>query len=257
MKKLSVFFLIAFALLACGLYSCSKDKKNGTANIAVMLTDGPGNYDAVYVDIQRIEFNVDNDWHTLTPLVPGVYNLLNFSNGIDTLMGNIVVPAGKINQIRLVLGSNNSVVVDGTAYPLTTPSAQQSGLKLNLHTDLQAGMSYKIWLDFDAAKSINKTGSGKYMLKPVIRAFSDLTNGRIQGNVQPLAAGTIVYAVSGTDTFSAIPDAAGNFLISGLPQGNYTVIFDANLGTFVDVTIPNVSVSFGVITTLSPVVLLP
>lgn len=255
MKKLAILLLV---VLSCvGIYSCSKDK-SGQANVKVMLTDGPGIYDAVYVDIQRIEFNVNNEWHTLTPLNPGVYNLLELSNGIDTLMGNIVLPAGQISQIRLVLGTQNSVVVDGVSHDLNTPSAQQSGLKLNLHTTLEAGKSYTIWLDFDAGKSIVLTGSGKYNLKPVIRAFSDLTNGRIQGNVQPLTANPVVYAISGTDTFAAIPDIAGNFLISGLPQGTYTVWFDADATTgFNDVTVNGVAVTFGNITVLSPVVLLP
>lgn len=255
MKKVSFLVLLMLSLL--GIYSCSKDNE-GQAKVSVMLTDGPGIYDAVYVDIQRIEFNVNNEWHTLNPVTPGVYNLLDLSNGIDTLMGNILLPAGQINQIRLVLGSQNSVVVDGISYEMKTPSGQQSGLKLNLNTTLEAGKSYKIWLDFDAGKSIVNTGSGKYILKPVIRAYSDLTNGRIQGNVLPLVANPVVYAINGTDTFAAIPDAAGNFLISGLPQGSYTVWFDADNNTsFNDVTLSNVSVSFGNITVLSPVVLVP
>ncbi|MNU30912.1 hypothetical protein D3C71_194230 [compost metagenome] len=255
MKKITVLVMLVLSVL--GIYSCSKDK-DGQAKVRVMLTDAPGIYDAVYVDIQRIEFNVNNEWHTLNPVVPGVYNLMELSNGIDTLMGDILLPAGQIGQIRLILGSQNSVVVGGVSHPLNTPSGQQSGLKLNLHTTLEAGTSYTIWLDFDAGKSIVATGSGNYNLKPVIRAYSDLTNGRIQGNVLPMTANTIVYAISGTDTFSAIPDAAGNFLISGLPQGTYNVWFDADVATgFNDQVVNNVSVTFGNITVLPPVLLLP
>ncbi|MNY36193.1 hypothetical protein D3C86_1706670 [compost metagenome] len=73
-----------------------------------------------------------------------------------------------------------------------------------------------------------------------------------------MTANTIVYAISGTDTFSAIPDAAGNFLISGLPQGTYNVWFDADVATgFNDQVVNNVSVTFGNITVLPPVLLLP
>jgi len=255
MKKLTILLMLALSVF--GIYSCSKDK-DGNAKVRVMLTDAPGVYDAVYVDIQRIEFNVHNEWHTLNPVVPGVYNLMELSNGIDTLMGDILLPAGQISQIRLILGNQNSVVVNGVSHALNTPSGQQSGLKLNLNTTLEAGKSYTIWLDFDAGKSIVATGSGMYNLKPVIRAYSDLTNGRIQGNVQPFTANTIVYAISGNDTFAAIPDAAGNFLISGLPQGTYSVWFDADAATgFNDQTVNNVSVTFGNITVLSPVILLP
>lgn len=255
MKKVAILLMLVLSVL--GIYSCSKDN-DGQAKVKVMLTDAPGIYDAVYVDIQRIEFNVNNEWHTLNPVTPGVYNLMELSNGIDTLMGDILLPSGQISQIRLILGSQNSVVVGGVNHPLNTPSGQQSGLKLNLNTTLEAGKSYTIWLDFDASKSVVATGSGNYNLKPVIRAYSDLTNGRIQGNVLPMTANTIVYAISGTDTFAAIPDAAGNFLISGLPQGTYSVWFDADVATgFNDQTVNNVSVTFGNITVILPVVLLP
>ena len=43
---------------------------------------------------------------------------------------------------------------------LTTPSAQHSGLKLNVHAELTEGITYKILLDFDAVRSVVKTGSG-------------------------------------------------------------------------------------------------
>ena len=60
---------------------------------------------------------------------------------------------------------------------LTTPSAQHSGLKLNVHAELTEGITYKILLDFDAARSIVKTGSGAYNLKPVIRTITEATSG--------------------------------------------------------------------------------
>jgi hypothetical protein len=49
------------------------------------------------------------------------------------------------------------------------PSAEQSGLKLQVNQTLQEGIMYHVLLDFDANKSIVKLGNGGYKLKPVIR----------------------------------------------------------------------------------------
>jgi hypothetical protein len=160
--------------------------------------------------------------------------------------------------MRLILGSNNSVVINGTAYNLGTPSAQESGLKLNLNQNFTAGGSYDVWIDFDAGRSIVQTGNGQYKLKPVIRAYSAATNGKIKGIVLPLSAGAIVYAINGTDTSSAIPDAAGNFVISGLVDGNYTLWVDASVASGLkDQVLPNLSVTYGNTTTVGTVILVP
>ncbi len=44
---------------------------------------------------------------------------------------------------------------------MKTPSAQQSGLKLNVHEEFLQGVAYEYIIDFDAARSIVKTGNGQ------------------------------------------------------------------------------------------------
>jgi hypothetical protein len=259
-------FAAAFGIL--GLASCSKDddtntnnpgNNSGKATVSMRLTDGPADYDAVYLDIQQVEVTMEGSSAVmLTPIRPGQYDILRFRNGLDTLLLRTEVPAGKVGQIRLILGNNNYVVVNGVSHQLTTPSGQTSGIKLNLQETFMAGGAYTIWIDFDAAKSIHQTGNGKYMLKPVIRAYSATTDGRIKGYVLPLAAGTTVYAINGVDTFAAIPDPVdGFFRITGLPQGSYQVWYDAQLGTYSDVWKNNVQVTYGQETNLDVVTLLP
>lgn len=163
--------LRTLAIGAITLASFSSCKKEGTNNpdqnkgsqatIRFHLTDAPGQYEAVYIDIQQIEVQVEGSGTvTLDPARKGVYDLLKFSNGMDTLLVEAGIPAGKVSQIRLILGTNNSVVVDGEVHSLNTPSAQTSGLKLNLKETLVAGAAYDFWLDFDAGRSIVATGSG-------------------------------------------------------------------------------------------------
>lgn len=260
MKNKALIFTGAALLLGLTFNSCKKDDdsgSSGTAQMSVRLTDAPANYDAVWIDIQQVQIISTSGTTTVTPSRPGRYNLLALRNGIDTLLLSSPVPAGTVSQIRLVLGSDNSVVVGGQSYALNTPSAQESGLKLNLHETLNAGGSYTFWLDFDAGKSIVESGNGQYKLKPVIRAYTAATNGRITGYVLPLAALTTVYAINGTDTFSAIPSLNGYYQITGLPAGSYKVYYDASAAGYSDVTVNNVQVSFGVTVDLGVQTMLP
>lgn len=255
MKKHSSFWL-SLAVLAATIFSfaaCSKDDDpQGSSNVTFRLTDGPGLYDAVYVDIKEIQVQTNaGGWVTVTPARQGVYDLLKLRNGMDTLLSTATLPAGRISQMRLILNSNNSVVVNGTAHALNTPSAEESGLKLNINEELKAGGSYEVWIDFDAGKSIVQQGNGQYRLKPVIRAFTAETNGKITGSVFPLNAQAVVYASNGTETYAAIPDNNGNFAITGMASGTYTVTIDVASGIGLsDKVISNVSVSFGQTTSL-------
>ena len=129
----------------------------------------------------------------------------------------------------MILGNNNSVLINGISQPLTTPSSQQSGLKLNVYATLVEGIEYKMWLDFDAGRSIVVNGN-KYILKPVIRAYTKATLGAVRGTVQPDSQSKI-YAIRNTsDTIgSAIADIiSGDFFIGGLTTGKYKIAIDAN-----------------------------
>ncbi|MBA3827327.1 MAG: DUF4382 domain-containing protein [Taibaiella sp.] len=256
-KSLSIF---AVLLAISSLFACKKSSTpdNNTAQMSMRLTDDPANYDAVYVDIQKIGFTMEGQSEImLTPNRPGVYNLLSFRNGLDTLLVNAAIPVGTIGQIRLVLGNNNSVVVSGVSYPLSTPSAQESGLKLNFQTAIAANVAYTIWMDFDAGKSIIQTGGGNYKLKPVIRAYSALTNGEISGSVLPTLAFATVYAINGTDTAAAIPSSTdGHFVINGLASGSYQLVVSPAVTTYLSYS-TSVNVAYGVITNVGTITLHP
>lgn len=254
-------FTMALPALALLFTACNKSDSNsgGTAKMTVYLTDAPANYDAVNVDIQDIQVNAsgsDNGWQSIHLLRPGIYNLLNFRNGLDTVLASQDIPAGDISQIRLVLGTNNSVVVNGTSYPLSTPSAQQSGLKLNVHASLTAGIEYRLWLDFDANRSVVVTGNNNYILKPVIRTYTQATSGSIKGMALPLLHVSGVYAIQNADTIAAAkPDPlTGAYLIPGLSAGAYNVAIVGD-GTVKDTLVTNVNVSTGQVTSLTTVTL--
>lgn len=245
---------IIFAFAAMAIFaSCSKDNVNGgQATVRFHLTDAPGNYDSVWVDIQSIEVKDEAGWTTYAVAHPGQYNLMELTNGLDTLLVQINLNPGRLNQIRLILGSNNEVMVNGTVHPLQTPSAQQSGLKLNVQQELAAGVTYDFWLDFDAQRSIVATGGGGFILKPVIRVFTQATTGAIDGYVDPANAANFIYAILNTDTVGGMPDTTGYFLIPGLSAGNWDLDFIAAPG-FTDQSVNNVPVVLGQTTRIDTV----
>lgn len=165
--KSSRFLLATFALLL-GFMACKKD--SATTTLRIRLTDGPGDFQQVNVDIREIRVKMANDssdW-LLLPTNQGIYNLLDFQNGIDTLIAAGPVPLDILKEVRFVLGPENSVMVDSVLYPLDTPSAQQSGLKVKIDKNLGLDLNTFV-LDFDAAASVKVQGNGEYKLHPVIR----------------------------------------------------------------------------------------
>ena len=249
MKK----FPILVLLVMLTLISCSEnnaDFDNGTSRLTFRLTDAPGDYDKVNIDIVGVQVII-NDTIIDLAVNEGIYNLLDFVNGKDTLLVDQSVPAGKLSQVRLLLGENNTVEIGDSNYDLKTPSAQQSGLKLNVHADFVEGVAYEYTIDFDAARSIVVTGNGKYILKPVLKVFTKSVSGAISGVVSPVSARPAVYAISsGLDSVSAYADTiSGNFMFKGLDAGPYIVSFRPK-SPFSDTLLKNIEVRNGSVTKL-------
>lgn len=271
MKKIK-FYVLTFSLIAfmcLSLMGCnSNDDGTQTAKVAIRMTDAPGDYDAVYIDVQDVMIKAGTDtddgkgWVSLEGVTPKVYNLLELTGGVDVLLADDIVPAGFLGQVRLVLGENNSVVKDGVTYPLKTPSAQQSGLKIKVNQTLVGGVIYEFLLDFDVAHSIvvQAGNSGIFNLHPVIRVSSTATSGVIKGNVSPALEGYQVLASVqvGDETVSAYADESGFFQINGVPAGTYEVKLTPEEGSGkAEKLIPDVVVVNGEINNLGAISLDP
>lgn len=229
------------------------ESSGGNAHINMFLTDAPADYDAVVINIQAVEINTgDGGWQTFDLIHPGFYDLLHLSSGIDTLMISEDISPASVTQIRLILGDGSYLVNNDVIYPLATPSAEESGLKLNVNYKFEAGIIYNLWLDFDAEQSIVQQGNGNYSLKPVIRVYTEAESGAISGAVFPAVGAYYVMAVNGPDTIGTYVGATGSFLISGLPSGTYSVTFLHTEG-YLNVTIPMVEVTVGSVTDLGVV----
>jgi len=229
--------LIALPFIAAiTIASCKKNESSNTgqSQIQIRLIDNPPGNDVkeVWVDIQQVEIMMSDSSKPLllTGVHPGVYNLLALTNGKDTLLADAMIPAGTISQIRLILGDNNYVITGaGDKIALKTPSAQQSGLKVQIHEAVSGWVLYRLTLDFDVARSIVKAGnSGQYILKPVLRIMSFApSGGNIRGVVVPDSVLTAVFAIQGTDTIASTftNTMNGNYFIKDVAAGTYSLSF--------------------------------
>lgn len=230
--KMKKFTGLLLALVAVTMFfSCSDDDSTSDQNarVKISMTDAPGDYEAVFVHVTDVKIKADaaadeEGWVSLSNVQPGVYDLLKLTGGVTQLLADAEVPAGFLGQIRLILGADNSVVINGETQPLSTPSAQQSGLKLQVNQELEAGVEYEYLLDFDVDKSVVSAGnSGGFILKPVIRLSAKEGTGTISGEVQPSNFQSVVTATNASHSISAYTAEDGKFSLNGVPAGTYQV----------------------------------
>ncbi len=224
MKKL----LVGLSLLAI-VSACTNSED--TARVSFSLTDAPSlkGYQAVYVDIQGIDYKVDSGEFVSLPMSPVVVNLMDLTNGKDTLLGNVELQEGqKVTQVRLILGDENTLVLaDSTEVNIKTPSGQTSGIKITIQSAATVRSGYKVMIDFDAEKSVVSKGNGGFSLKPVIRGYIVANTSRLMGHIVPSNVPYKVMAVKGADTIMTISDTLlGNFfMLHGLTSGIYDIKF--------------------------------
>jgi hypothetical protein len=159
-----------------------------TGTLKLSITDKPSdNYQNVVISIREIrvvpagrENAPDNDpglpvvASFATPRVIDVMQL----QFVQQALGDVNLPSGSYSQIRLILEPNpngqgqqpaNYLVLKSnltTRIPLTTPSAQQSGLKVLGPIVIKPGVINAVMIDFDPNTAIVARGNGDYNLKP-------------------------------------------------------------------------------------------
>jgi hypothetical protein len=259
MKTVKQFQIFILSLLAITLFNCNDNDDTintieGESQISIKLMDNPGDYDHVFVEVLDVKVKVndasddENGWISLNAINPGIYDLLELTGGINVLLvDNLGIPSGTLNQIRLILGDENSVVIDGVSHPLNTPSAQQSGLKIKVNEPISPNIHYTFLLDFDVDQSIVVAGnSGNINLKPVIRASVEANSGALKGNISPANVQTLVTVSNGIISASAYTDGNGNFLVAGLPNGIFDVTITPDPLSLLEVqVIEDVEISVG------------
>jgi hypothetical protein len=266
MRKVLLPALLATTILIVGIIGgCSDDATtaptSGTGFIKINLIDAPGDYQQVNVEVIRVEVHradeadSNSGWSVVSEDTTTV-DLLTLTDGNLAVLADSTLAAGTYTQVRLILSENNTVMVDSMLHDLEIPSSQNTGLKLNHPFTINDGAMYEFTLDFDADRSIHRTGNGQYKMKPVIRIIVDQTSGGLMGAVEPVVARAKVWAVAGADTVTAWADTlSGEFKFSMLPAGSYELRIGATVGAYHDTVLTGQVVTVGQMTDVGTVVL--
>jgi hypothetical protein len=263
-KPLLLLSLFAITMIFT-IVSCQKDVSSepspvppGKSELKIMMTDDPSIiFDSIFLDIQRVEVKVEDStgaehWDTLS-IRAGVYNILRFRNGLDTLLATGYIPNGEVEKIRITLGTRNSVVLNGVTIPLTN-LANQIIIEVHGDVDHLDPNHLRIWLDFDGHGSI-RFHNGKLELRLKIGHFCHSKSGELEGKIKPSAAlPAMVTVVDGTDSLRAVPNHEGEFKIRGIKASTVKVIINPSNG-YKDSVMNNIQIRTSSDTDLGKIIL--
>ncbi|MBS1272251.1 MAG: hypothetical protein MAGBODY4_01391 [Candidatus Marinimicrobia bacterium] len=142
--------------------------------------DAPLTMDAEHVcfDIQEVSVHKADEDSTEGWMVIAepdtTFDYLEMVNGVKAILADTSLETGHYTQMRLLLGSDNSIVVDGNRHSLRIPSGMQTGVKLNLDFDIDPHELTEIYVDFNAVKSIRYNQGQGYMMRPTARLRTPL-----------------------------------------------------------------------------------
>jgi len=252
------------------LHACGGGGATATGIATVSLTDAPGDFDHVYITVKDIWFHTsdtagpdDGGWRRTLLAAPVTVDLIALSNGVigSPIWGNITLPVGNYQQIRLVLAGtedaltasafgsgltyNNELKVSGdtTHYPLRIPDALH-GIRLAGIFHITNGGVLRLAIDFDTGHDvvdILRNGSTEYLLKPRL-TYCDLDDaGAIVGSIDPVSAATdttsshfVIKAEQVNDPlnpqyhvvkrWTSVNPVTGKFVLYPLKPGKYDVV---------------------------------
>jgi len=235
----------AFLLLTIVIAACQKEVlaphtnlqvvPPGKVQLSVFLTDDQSLiFDSIFIDIQMLEVKVEKNgiekWDTLK-IHPGIYNILRFRNGVDTLFASGFIADGNIEKIRLSLGTRNSVVLNGTTFPLALHNDQSTVIIDIPDTDRIDPSHFRLFLDFDGHGSVIEMHHNQFELDPRIHSFSKDHSQELEGKIKPEdAQPAIVSVINGNDTLRAITEHNGEFKIRGINATTVNVFIHPSNG---------------------------
>src|SRR6266567_7514046 len=278
---LSVFLMMMVALItiSCGGNIPTMQGLN-RGTVLVSISDPPscmppnGNFMHVFITVRSVQAHTsatadDNTagWQELAPQLASAPMQIDLFSKPDTRcvlaqLGSASLPVGNLQQIRLLLLSNNpaagaavpspnacaghgfNCVVDSNGiHELVLSSEAETGLKIppgqimGGPIQVSAGQSVDLNIDFNACASIVQEGNGTFRLKPtltagVVSANTSGIGGQVVDSVtkKPIS-GNVIVALEQPDktgvdriVMQATVDPQGNFRFCPLPMGTFDIV---------------------------------
>lgn len=247
MKKTLMLLMIVCAGMS--MQSCNKNKGNSTGKMEVRMTDSPGDFTALHVQVMKIEAYLDNSgWVTVNETTKEI-NILSLTNGVEATVASATdVQVGLYTKLRLTFTGENSLSYNGSNGPnvinLLFSSSYSQQVEVPIHCQVTAGATASVLLDFNVALSV-KEANGTYTLEPVLTEITDPetgVQGHINGNTQ-----AAINLSNGSHTASTFTNADGFFMVR-IPDGTYAMKIEGKAAGDVALshkTLQNVTVSKG------------
>ena len=240
-----------FAILLLPLFSgaCSDQLSERTGMVAVHLTDAPFPFEMIEAaeftiegaEIHLMASNGDSGFHTIADSVMTL-DVLELSNGVTKLLGEVELPVGTINQLRLLVTEAQLTLVDGRQFALDIPSGDSSGLKVFPEPDIDvaADDTVDVIVDIDVSRSISSIPAAPqhvdeisgFLFHPVLRAVVLSETGALAGSVRydsdtpavpdddvPIAGTTVSMWRDGEVVTGTSTDENGEWMLIGLEPG--------------------------------------
>ena len=179
---LAVVFLLPF------LFNCSVEDTfdpDDVASLSVQITASQGPYDRFVLDLAEVHVKVIDDendpdcWWRISTSNPGLFDLQELVDGRSVLLTDASsLPPGRIYAIKLIVGSDNYIIQDGSRIDLFTNSVQLRNLNMAVHRSITKGSSYSLDIEIDLSHSVLEGPvDGQLILNPQINYdFHDLNH---------------------------------------------------------------------------------
>ena len=233
---MKIFLVVVLAGMLITFMACESTNDNTTGTLSIQAFDAPfqGDLEHIYLNIIEVSAHKSNaDTSDTTSgwiILSEVDTTIDFLELVNGQMAQLIeedLETGHYSQLRLLLGDSSSIVVDGISHELKVPSGSSSGVKLKLGFTIEEDQIAEVYLDFDAARSINKhSNQDRYTLKPTFKVFRSVLSATISGTVtDTLGTGLddiVVQAIMAGDTTSTLSSDSGQYKFI-LLEGSYDI----------------------------------
>ncbi len=137
--------------------------------LEIRVTDPPpADVKSAFVHLTNLEvLKVSGNTSGWIPIIgaPPSFDLMDVI-GVEAVLGSANVTAGSFTQIRMDVTEVVGETIDNVPYTANVTSGK---LRIVRPFNVGAGKRTILTLDFDGEKSLIRTGSGKFLFKPVVK----------------------------------------------------------------------------------------
>lgn len=252
MKNLKQISILTFASVMA-LSSCKKEEEpdvvvgtntnttassNDKSSMKVRMTDNPGNFESLDVEITSISaFNSNtNEWVQLNGNAQTV-SVLELTNGDEQeIASNSDIEAGLYTKLKLDFSQNNKLTLNTTAsvgllgsvIDVSVNSGSTStineSVEVEINQTVTANSNSSLLIDFNVVESVEQDANNNYFLDPVIVFVEDEETG-VMGSIENDTRAAISFesTTNSTVTYSGFTNDDGEFMLRGMVDGDYSV----------------------------------